>query len=219
MGLFGKKMSKEEKEQKAADEKANAEFEASYTAKMEKKKVEKLIQEIEKSERGLLEKAALAKSKGYSQNYAQCLGFLKVARARKAQAEKFLFQMDAMQEMQNISKNSSELLASMQEIAGSLGKLTLDKTAMQESQRNFMKTQQDLDKQSMMFETYLGGMEFQMSDESESDLSFADPALDAEVDSFMLKNNINASSYSGGSVNVSSGEMDEDEQFLKSLGR
>ena len=41
MGLFGKKLTKEEKAQKAADEKANAEFEAAYTAKMERKKVEK----------------------------------------------------------------------------------------------------------------------------------------------------------------------------------
>ena len=102
MGLFKSKEEKAEikkKQQEAAENaKAEAEWEAKYAAKTEKKKVQKLIAEIEQKEQALIKNAAEAKSKGYMDVYRTQISFIKVARTRKMQAEKFLFQVDAMEE-------------------------------------------------------------------------------------------------------------------------
>ena len=60
--------------------------------------------------------------------------------ASQMQAEKFLFQVDAMETMKSISDSSTGLLNSMSSIAATLGSLTIDKAAMMETQRNFVKT-------------------------------------------------------------------------------
>jgi hypothetical protein len=125
MALFESKEKKLKRQQAEEDAKANAEFEAKFAAKTEKKKVEKTIAEVDKSLQILMNKAAEAKSKGYEDVYRQCVGMIKITKGRKIQAEKFLFQMDAMQEIQNVSKNSMELLGSMNNIMSSLGKLSL----------------------------------------------------------------------------------------------
>lgn len=214
--LFGKnKQTKEEKARAAEEAQREQEFQAKYTAKMKKKEVEKLIAEINKTEQNLIQRAAAAKQKGYGQIYTQCVTFIKVTRARKAQAEQFLFQMECMQDMQALSKNTAGLLGAMQEIAGSLGKLSLDKNVMMETQRNFAKTQSELDKQGMMFDQFLGSMEMALPDEV-SDGGAADPMIDAEIDAFMLNGSLG--SFSGASEKDVAPELASAEQLLKSLG-
>jgi ParB-like chromosome segregation protein Spo0J len=89
-------------EEAAEQARQDALYEAKFAAKQERKKVEKTIDEIDKSLSGLMTKAADAKAKGYNDVYRQCVMMIKVAKGRRMQAEKFLFQMDAMQEIQNI---------------------------------------------------------------------------------------------------------------------
>ncbi len=183
--MFNSKEKKQKKAEEEARQKADAEFEAKFAAKQERKKVEKIIAEMEKSAQNLVAKAAEAKMKGQGTIYRNYVSALKIARARKTQAETFLAQMDAMQEMQSITNSSKELLGSMGKIMSSLGKLTLDRNAMIESQRDFARVQQDLDRQGATIESYLSGTETMLPDDTEGSIS--DVSVDSEID-----NEINA---------------------------
>ena len=155
-----KKLSRKERKAIEAEEaREQAEWDAKMTASAEKKKIQKLIVDIDKAEKSIMENAAAAKSKGYADVYRQQVSALKIARARKMQAEKFLFQIDAMEKMKSISASSSELLNSMGSIMGTLGKLSLDKDEMRKTQQNFMKTQQNLTQQSQTIEQFFSRME------------------------------------------------------------
>jgi len=163
-----KKLSrKERKEQEAQEAREQAEWDAKLAAKQEKARIKKLIDEIGKSEQELMENAALAKSKGYADVYRQQLSALKVARARKIQAEKFLFQIDSMEKMKSISDSTSSLLGSMNNIMGTLGKLSLDKEKMRETQMNFAQAQRTLGQQSQSIERFFGSMEMALPEEDE----------------------------------------------------
>lgn len=187
MALFESKEKKKQREEAEAAARADAEFQASFTAKQERKKVEKMIAEIDKTLGEMMKNAAQAKAKGYTTSYQQYVQFIKVGRARKKQAEMFLFQMDAMQQMQSISKSSSSLLGSMNTIMTSLGKLSLDKSVMMETQRNFASTQQNLDKQSASIEQFLSGMEMSMPEDDDLDTAqYTDSSIDQEIDSLMM---------------------------------
>ena len=83
------------------------------------------------------------------------------------QAEKFLFQMDAMQEIQNIADSSSGLLASMRNIMNTLGKVSLDKNVMQAAQKNFMQAQKNLGQQSASIEQFFAQMEMTLPEDDE----------------------------------------------------
>ncbi len=207
-----------EKKRKLAEEqeaaKADAEFEAKFTAKQEKKKVEKIVGEMDKTINTLVARAAGAKAKGYTDIYKNCLSLIKVARARKKQAETFLFQMEAMQEMQALAKSSQELLGSMGSVMNSLGKLSLDKTVMLNSQKDFLATQRELEKQSMNIETYLSTMESNVDDGADGAQEFSDGDIEAEIDKFMVGNSINASSASSSQGGNDGGE---DMEYLKKM--
>ncbi|MBE6625467.1 MAG: hypothetical protein E7622_07485 [Ruminococcaceae bacterium] len=197
MGLFKSKEEKAEikrKQQEAADNaKAEAEWEAKYAAKTEKKKVQKLIAEIEQKEQALIKNAAEAKSKGYMDVYRTQISFIKVARTRKMQAEKFLFQVDAMETMKSISDSSTGLLNSMSAIASTLGSLTIDKAAMMETQKNFVKTQEQLSRQNDMLEEFSASMEMTMDEVDVSDLESGygdlDKLIENDIDSFIQSSN------------------------------
>lgn len=197
MGLFKSKEEKAEikrKQQEAADNaKAEAEWEAKYAAKTEKKKVQKLIAEIEQKEQALIKNAAEAKSKGYMDVYRTQISFIKVARTRKIQAEKFLFQVDAMETMKSISDSSTGLLNSMSAIASTLGSLTIDKAAMMETQKNFVKTQEQLSRQNDMLEEFSASMEMTMDEVDVSDLESGygdlDKLIENDIDSFIQSSN------------------------------
>ena len=158
---------KERKEQAAREAREQAEWDAKLAAKQEKAKIKKLIDEIGKSERELIESAAAAKAKGYADVYHQQLSALKIARARKVQAEKFLFQIDSMEKMKSISDSSGALLSSMNTIAGTLGKLSLDKEEMRKTQQNFMQSQRTLSQQSQSIERVLTTIEMTLPEDDE----------------------------------------------------
>ena len=192
---------------KAAEEaKAEAEYEAKYQAKMKKKEVEKSIAEIDKSLQVLMQKAADAKAKGYDDVYQQCLGMVKVTHGRKAQAEKFLFQMDAMQELQNVSKCSAALLGSINDIMGSLGKLSLDRSVISQTQRDVANAQRELDMQSNTIDGFLEGL---MSSLPE-DANFAD--VESNIGNMALGNQINSAPAGGSSA---SSELDDLKKLLQ----
>ena len=180
--LNGRKKKKAEEEAAA---KAEAEYQAKFAAKQEKKKVEKTVTEIDKSIANFIAKAAEAKQKGYADMYRQCISFIKTARVRKKQAEMFLFQVDAMQEMQNIAKNSSELLNSMNTVMNTLGKLSVDKSVLLKSQKDFMTAQTELNKQTDSIGMALSSMDDFMMGSEDSSVSFADEDIDAEINAFM----------------------------------
>ena len=160
-------------------------FNAKYKAKQEMKKVKKMIEENEKAQQMLMAKAASAKSKGYADVYKQCLQMLRVVKSRKVQAEKFLFQMETMMEMQSITQGSAELLKSMNEIMGTLGKFCLDPAAIQEAQAAFNKAQFQQAQQDEAIDRFLGGLESIIPDDEESGMSFSDADLENEINVFM----------------------------------
>ncbi|NCA92879.1 hypothetical protein EOM82_06500 [bacterium] len=213
--MLGFKEKKQKKEEQAASAKADAEFQAKYVAKQEKRKVEKNIAEIDKSIANFIAKAAEAKAKGYTDIYKKSISFIKTARVRKKQAEMFLFQMDAMQEMQNISKNSSELLTSMNNVMNSLGALSLDRAVVMTTQRDFLKTQTELDKQSDNIENALSGMEMQIMDDDGLD-ALSDDGIEAEIAALMAGNSADALSV-GSSVSVEKNADSEMEYLQKML--
>ena len=215
MGLFD---SLNEKKKKKAEEeaaaKAEAEYQAKFAAKQEKKKVEKTITEIDKSIANFIAKAAEAKQKGYADMYRQCVSFIKTARVRKKQAEMFLFQVDAMQEMQNITKNSSELLKSMNTVMSTLGKLSVDKSVLIKSQKDFMTAQAELNKQTDSIGMALSSMDDFMTDSEDSSVSFADEDIDAEINSFMQSSasfNTAPAAGTGSSASTSTGGSQADD--------
>ena len=129
----------------------------------------------------------------------------------------FLFQIEAMQEMQSISKSSSELLGSMNTIMTSLGKLSLDKSVMLNTQRDFMAAQRELDKQSASLDQFLSGMEMQM-DDGDMDLSqFSDSSIEAEIDSLMMGSAINSANGNLSSTGNMGSELDDLAKQLSSF--
>lgn len=211
-------MSRAEKKQKAAEAaeaaRAEAEYAAKYAAKQERKKVEKMVGEFDRSIVSLMQKAAAAKTKGYSEIYRQCLSFIKIAKARKKQAEVFLFQIDAMQEMQSLSKSSSEMLTSMGTIMESLGKLSVDKSVMSDTQSAFRKAQQGLERQSMEIDRFLDGMEMSFSDEEGTQ---SDAEIEAEIGRYMSERGIDSSTAVPGSLPTGAGETGDDMEYFKKL--
>ena len=194
-------LSRAEKKQRALEAaeaaKAEAEYNAKYAAKQERKKVEKMVAEFDKSI-----KAASAKVKGYEEIYRQCLMFIKIAKGRKKQAETFLFQMDAMQEMASISKSSTEMLGSMNNIMESLGKISLDRSVISNTQASFRKAEQGLSKQSMAIDQFLGGMEMSFSDEGMEN----DDDIENEIGNYISEKKIDSASVdatSAQSINTS----------------
>lgn len=201
--MFGKK--KKLTAEEVAKAKEEAEFEAKFTAKQERRRVEKLVDDLDKSCQSLLNKAAEAKSKGQGTSYKTYVLAIKVARARKVQAENFLAQIDAMQEIQSISNSTKELLGSMGKIMGSLGKLSVDRSAMLETQKQFSAVQQNLEKQSDGIESFFSAIEDMLPDGDDDRFAMGevDSAIDAEVNA-ILRGNASASS---GSANSSTDDL------------
>lgn len=213
--MISRQEKKRLKEEEAAKAKQEAEFDARFKAKQERKKVEKIIADMEKQGNELLAKAAEAKQKGQATAYRNYVSGIKLVRARKAQAENFLSQVDVMQSMQSITSSSKELLSSMGNIMNSLGKLTLDRSAMAESQREFAKTQQDLDKQGGTIESFLSGMEMVLPEEESSlDSAGVDQNIDAEIDSFLLNKSVNSL---GAAPSQNPGSVQADIEQLKQV--
>jgi hypothetical protein len=137
--------------------------------------------------------------------YRTQISFIKVARTRKMQAEKFLFQVDAMETMKSISDSSTGLLNSMGAIATTLGSLTIDKAAMMETQKNFIKTQEKLSRQNDMLEEFSSSMEMTMDEVDISDLEGGygdlDKLIEKDIDSFIVQSN-------NGNTDISSFEQE-----------
>ena len=210
--MFNNKEKKRLKAEAEAKAKEEAEFEAKFTAKQERKKVEKIIAEVDKSEKALLVKAAEAKQKGQTAIYANYVTAIKVARSRKHQAETFLAQVDVMQEMQSITNSSKELLSSMGNIMNSLGKLTLDRSAMMDTQRDFARVQQDLDRQGGTIEQFLSNMEMMIpTDDSPVVGVSVDKDIDAEIDALLVNKSLGGSA----AFSSSSSSQNEDEELKK----
>lgn len=183
--MFNSKEKKKQQQEAAEKAKQNAEFEAKLTAKMERKKIEKMIAGTEKTENSLMASAAEAKQKGYAAVYKQQVSMIKVVRARKRQAEMFLYQVNAMEQMRDLAAGSTALLNSMGLIMGSLGKLSVDRTAMLNSQKDFADAQRQLEQQSMNIESFLSSMEMMVPEEESSFDMYADADIDAEIDNFI----------------------------------
>lgn len=185
--MFEEKLSRKERKAAEAERvKEEAEWEAKQAASKAKRDAKKFIEEISKVEKGIIESAAMAKAKGYADIYRQQLSALKVARARRVQAEKFLFQVDTMEKMKSISAQSSTLLASMNGVMGTLGKLTLDKDEMKRTQQNFAQSQRNLEQQSGSIEQFFMGMEQYLPEEEtfvDSD-GIMESDLEKEISSF-----------------------------------
>lgn len=218
--LGNKKKMKAEAEAKAKEEaQANAEFEAKFAAKQERRKVEKLVAEFDKSCQTLLGKAVEAKAKGQGAIYKTYVTAIKVARARKAQAENFLAQIDAMQEMQSITNSSKELLGSMGTIMGSLGKLTMDRSAVIESQKEFAAVQQSLERQGAGIDSYFSTLSDMLPDGQDDSYAMgeADSDIDAEVNAILRGSASSSGSSSGSSAgSSSSGDLDDLKRMLNS---
>ena len=183
---------KRKEQEAAANAKQEAELNAKMTAKTKKKEVQKLIEKIGQQEQLLIQKAAEAKAKGFMDIYRNQISFIKVARARKMQAEKFLFQVEAMETMKSIADSSSGLLDAMGAIAGTLGALTIDKGAMLEVQKNFAKTQEQLDRQNMLLDEFTSGMEMSMDEVDVSDIDspgLKEQDIANDIDLYISSNN------------------------------
>ena len=177
------------KERKAAEaEKLRSELEA--TARVEartgKKKVKKLIAELEQSEQSLIEAASIAKSKGYTDVYRQQLSALKVARVRKMQAEKFLFQIETMETMKSITESSAELLGTMGSIMGTLGKISGNKDAAAVTKQNLSKTQHNLHSQSLTIDRFFDQLTCDIPDDGDEDseTDTLETSLENEIQAF-----------------------------------
>lgn len=207
-----KKLSrKEKKELEAKAAREQAEWDAKYAARQEKKNIQKLISEIEKKEKEIIANAAAAKAKGYGDVYKIQLSALKVARARRVQAEKFLFQIDAMESMKSLSASSQALLGSMGNIMGSLGKLSLDKDEMKKNQMGFAMAQKNLEQQSQSIEQFFSQMEMVLPDEDDEiigDVGFTSDSLDSEINAYM---------QNGGTVSNDSAMNDEISKLTEML--
>ena len=209
---------KEKKELEAQQAREQAESDAKYAAKIRKREIQKLIGEIEKSEQQIIASAASVKVKGYNDLYRTQLSALKVARARKAQAEKFLYQIEIMENMKTLSDSSTKLLGSMGEIMSTLGKLTLDKNEMKKNQMDFMNAQKTLEQQSFSIEQFFAQMEAGLPDEDDSmmmDVDYSHEELDREINAYILGQNGGVAANGG--QNVSAATNDEVEQLRQLL--
>lgn len=166
------------------------EFDIKWKVKQTKKETEKTIKDIEAREKTLIQQAATAKMKGYSDVYAQTVSLIKVARARKIQAEKFMFQVDAMQNMHELAKSSQDLLGNMSVIMDSLGKLSVDKAAIANNQREFAETQRRLEMQTANIENALGGLEMIADDVDTQGFAMDMGTIEDEIDSFILSSGV-----------------------------
>lgn len=209
--MFNLKERKKKKEEELSRMKADAEFNAKYTAKQERKNVEKVIAEIDNSIKVFYDRAIEAKNKGYNDMYKKCLSFIKIAKMRKKQADMFLFEMDAMQQMQSISKNSKELFSSMKNVMGTLGKLSIDKAVISSMNTDFQKTQAELDKQSSNIEMALSGMEMQITDNFDDD-EISEDDIDREISGMMTKSDSTKSDFK-----ASERSADDEMDYLQSL--
>lgn len=209
--MFNLKERKKKKEEELSKMKADAEFNAKYTAKQERKNVEKVIVEIDNSIKVFYDKAIEAKNKGYNDMYKKCISFIKIAKMRKKQADMFLFEMDAMQQMQSISKNSKELFTSMKSVMGTLGKLSIDKAVISNMNTDFRKTQAELDKQSSNIEMALSGMEMQITDNFDDD-EISDDEIEMEISGMMNKSDNTKSDFK-----TSDRSADDEMEYLQSL--
>ena len=201
MKLFTTKKEREEKQRKEQEALENAKFENEVNAKMtagtEKKKIIKLIAELEQKEKTLIKSAADAKSKGYGDVYRTHVSFIKTVRAQKMKADKFLYQVEAMQTMKSISDSSSALLDSMGKIANTLGTLTIDKNAMLDMQKKFVKSQEQLERTNILLEEVTEGMEATLDSVDISDLDGnIDQTIESDIESFIqTNNNVDVSQY------------------------
>lgn len=209
--MFNLKERKKKKEEELSKMKADAEFNAKYTAKQERKNVEKVIVEIDNSIKVFYDKAIEAKNKGYNDMYKKCISFIKIAKMRKKQADMFLFEMDAMQQMQSISKNSKELFTSMKSVMGTLGKLSIDKAVISNMNTDFRKTQAELDKQSSNIEMALSGMEMQITDNFDDD-EISDDEIEMKISGMMNKSDNTKSDFK-----TSERSADDEMEYLQSL--
>ncbi len=178
--MLGLKERKQRKEEEAAAAKAEAEFQAKQTAKQEKRKIEKTIGNIDQTIENFMQKAIVAKGKGNVDVYQKCVGFIKVCKMRRTQAENALFTIESMELMKEIADNSSALLESMGNVMSTLGALSVDKSVLMATQKNYQKTQLELDKQSATIESMLGSMEM-LAESSSDNLSVDDGAIEAEI--------------------------------------
>ena len=209
---------KEKKELAEQQAKEQAEWDAKQAAKTNKREIAKLIAGIEKNEQQIIANAAAAKVKGYNDIYRTQLSALKVARARKTQAEKFLFQIETMECMKSLADNSQKLLGSMGEIMNTLGKLTLDKNEMKKNQMDFMNAQKTLEQQSFSIEQFFAQMEAGLPDEDDSmmmDVDYSHEELDREINAYILGQNGGVAANGG--QNVSAAANDEVEQLRQLL--
>lgn len=147
--------------------------------------------------------------------YKQCVSFIRTAKAKKKQAEMFVFQIDAMLEMHNIAKNSGELLTSMSSVMNTLGKISIDRSVLMSTQRDFQKAQMELGKQNSTIDNALSNMSMTI-DNSEALEDISDDDIESEINSYMSGNA--AGSSPGGTSTTKSG-MDSDMKRLEDLLR
>ena len=212
---------KEKKELEAQQAREKAEWDAKYAAKTKKKEITKLITDIEKSEQEIIANAAAAKVKGYNDIYRTQLSALKVARARKTQAEKFLFQIETMEKMKALSDSSHKLLGAMGEIMNTLGKVSMDPNEMKKSQMEFMGAQKNLDQQSRSIDQFFAQMEACLPDEDDTmmmDVDYSHEDLDREINAFILGQNGGAATTTGNQTASAStnNEVEQLRQLLNS---
>ncbi len=209
---------KNKKELEAQQAREQAEWDAKQAAKSSKREIAKLISSIEKNEQQIIANAAAAKVKGYNDIYRTQLSALKVARARKTQAEKFLFQIETMECMKSLADNSQKLLGSMGEIMNTLGKLTLDKNEIKKNQMDFMNAQKTLDQQSFSIDQFFSQMEAGLPDEDDAmmmDVDYSHDDLDREINAYILGQNGGVAA--DGNHSTSSATNDEVEQLRQLL--
>ena len=179
------------------------EFDLKFKVKRAKRETEKQIKKLDDSIAESIAKAADAKCKGYKDVYLQYKTLIRYSRARKIQAEKFLYQMDAMMQMRDIQGQTKILVGNMATIIGSLGALTFDNDAIRDMQKNADSIGRALDQQSMQIERALDMMSG-LNDDVELDASgIDDDTIDSDINDYIVKNSI-GSMGAPGTVNAAS---------------
>ena len=198
MALFESKEKKAKRLEEEARAKADAEYAAKREADMQKRKIEKMIAEFDKSIAEFTNQAASAKANGYAPVYKQCVGFIKVAKAKRLQAQMFLAQIGAMQQMKKLAEHSKDLLGSMNSVMNTLGKFSLDPEVMRNIQKDYDTAQMELDKQSDKIDMFFEGIDTSMIEDVELDIDqFSDAEIDSEIDALLANSalaNVGASS-------------------------
>lgn len=162
----------------------DVEFEAKYTARLERKKIEKSVAEMSLSIDTLKEKAADAKVSGMTESYHMLVDQIKVAMLRKKQAEAFLYKLDAMLEMQKLAGQSESLLKSMGVIMEAIGKLTIDESVIKKSRKTYTDITQKLDNQSKTLDKYTIAMKDAQAYEEGKDIDDSD--IEKEIDDIII---------------------------------